>query len=207
MDVWQMTDAERRQLADTLAGLEEADWTRDSLAAGWSVRDVVAHLTAIGTMSAGKFLSGMVKYGFKFANLQAAGIKANSEGKTPTEMLDAFRATIGSRRKPPGPSTTVLGEVLVHGEDIARALGDAFMQHPPEHVVTVASFYKRNGFPLKVKSRIAGVTLRMTDADWSYGSGPEVSGPGVSILMAMVGRKAALPDLSGEGIAILAGRT
>jgi len=47
----------------------------------------------------------------------------------------------------------------------------------------------------------------MTDADWSYGSGPEVAGPGISVLMAMVGRKIALPDLRGEGVAILASRS
>jgi hypothetical protein len=73
-------------------------------------------------------------------------------------------------------------------------------------VTTCADFYKKNRFPLKVHKRIAGVTLRMTDADWSHGSGPEVSGPGVAILMAMAGRKAVLPDLQGDGVTILASR-
>jgi hypothetical protein len=58
-----------------------------------------------------------------------------------------------------------------------------------------------------VKKRINGVTLRMTDADWSYGSGPEVAGPGIAVLMAMVGRKIALGDLNGDGVAVLSGRS
>lgn len=207
MDVWDMTDAERRQLLERLGGLSEEDWSRPTLATGWTVQDVVGHLIAIGTMSAGKFFGGMLKSGFKFEAVQAAGIAAASAGKTPSQVLDAFRATVSSRAKPPGPKTTVLGEVLVHSEDIGRALGPTFGEHPTEHVVTVADFYKRNSFPLKVKARIAGVTFRMTDGDWSYGSGPEVSGPGISILMAMVGRKIALGDLSGDGVAVLSGRS
>jgi hypothetical protein len=48
--------------------------------------------------------------------------------------------------------------------------------------------------------------LRATDMEWSHGSGPEVSGPGVSLLMAMTGRRTALDDLKGDGAAILASR-
>jgi len=51
------------------------------------------------------------------------------------------------------------------------------------------------------------VTLRMTDADWSYGSGPEVAGPGIAVIMAMVGRRIALGDVQGDGVAVLAARS
>ena len=53
------------------------------------------------------------------------------------------------------------------------------------------------------KSRIAGLTLRATDANWSHGTGPEVSGPILSLVMAMTGRKQADDDLAGEGVATL----
>jgi hypothetical protein len=56
------------------------------------------------------------------------------------------------------------------------------------------------------KKRIAGLTLRATDIPWSFGSGPEVSGPGEALLMAMCGRKVALADLTGDGVAVLRGR-
>ena len=42
--VWQHIDTERSWLADLLESLPEAAWTRPSLCAGWSVRDVAAHL-------------------------------------------------------------------------------------------------------------------------------------------------------------------
>jgi len=42
------------------------------------------------------------------------------------------------------------------------------------------------------------------DVDWRHGKGPEVSGAGEGLLMAMAGRRHALHDLSGPGHAKLA---
>ena len=55
--------------------------------------------------------------------------------------------------------------------------------------------------------RIAGLTLRATDANWSHGTGPEVSGPVLSLVMAMTGRKQADDDLAGDGAATLRSRS
>ena len=49
----------------------------------------------------------------------------------------------------------------------------------------------------------SGVALRATDTDWQHGSGPEVTGPMIALLLAMTGRKAALDDLKGDGAAVL----
>src|SRR5665213_1913560 len=54
--------------------------------------------------------------------------------------------------------------------------------------------------------RIAGLRLRATDSNWVHGDGPEVSGPLISLILAMTGRKGAHPDLSGEGLTTLANR-
>lgn len=67
-------------------------------------------------------------------------------------------------------------------------------------------FFKKSNLLIGAKSRIAGLTLRATDAEWLHGSGPEVSGPAHSLLMAMTGRKPAIDDLSGEGVATLRSR-
>ena len=53
------------------------------------------------------------------------------------------------------------------------------------------------------KQRVAGLRLVATDVDWSHGSGPEVSGPGEALLLAASGRPAGLPELDGEGVAVL----
>ena len=43
--IWQTIDAQRRNVADLLEDLSENQWRWPSLCAGWTVRDVAAHLT------------------------------------------------------------------------------------------------------------------------------------------------------------------
>ena len=50
------------------------------------------------------------------------------------------------------------------------------------------------------KRRLQGLSLRATDQDWSWGSGPEVSGPSEALALAVTGRPAALADLTGPGV-------
>jgi hypothetical protein len=96
----------------------------------------------------------------------------------------------------------VAGETIVHGEDVFRALG-GYRDHPIGHVVAVLDFYKGSNLLIGAKNRIAGVTLRATDTDWHHGTGHEVSGPAVALLLAMTGRKAAFDDLAGDGVPVL----
>ncbi|MGO9162071.1 MAG: hypothetical protein ACLP7J_15390 [Streptosporangiaceae bacterium] len=56
------------------------------------------------------------------------------------------------------------------------------------------------------KRRVDGLTLQATDAQWKHGTGPEVSGPLLSLVLAIAGRKAACGDLAGDGTAILRSR-
>ena len=71
----------------------------------------------------------------------------------------------------------------------------------------VADFYKGSNLIIGAKRRIAGLTLRATDIDWSHGTGPEVSGPITAIVMAMTGRKAVAGELAGDGVATLQARS
>jgi hypothetical protein len=74
-------------------------------------------------------------------------------------------------------------------------------------VVQVADFYKGSNLIIGTKRRIAGLKLRATDTDWSAGTGPEVAGPMLTLLVAMTGRKVAPGELSGDGVATLAARS
>ncbi|MDP9073426.1 MAG: maleylpyruvate isomerase family mycothiol-dependent enzyme [Actinomycetota bacterium] len=71
---------------------------------------------------------------------------------------------------------------------------------------TLANFYQGSNLIIGAKKGIAGLTLRATDAEWSTGTGPEVTGPMLSLVLAMTGREAGLDDLAGNGLATLAGR-
>lgn len=52
---------------------------------------------------------------------------------------------------------------------------------------------------LTTPERIAGLTLVATDADWQYGSGPEIAGTLEALTMAVTGRRHALDDVAGPG--------
>ena len=97
---------------------------------------------------------------------------------------------------------TWLGETIVHSEDVRRPVGITHM-YPAEALIWTADFFKGSNLVIGAKKRIAGLKLNATDADWTNGDGPEVSGPMISLVMAMTGRKAALDDLKGEGVETL----
>ena len=48
--------------------------------------------------------------------------------------------------------------------------------------------------------------VQADDIDWSAGEGPEVRGPAMSLILAMVGRNRALDDCTGSGVDVLRGR-
>jgi hypothetical protein len=99
----------------------------------------------------------------------------------------------------------MLGEIVVHGEDIRRPLGLKH-QSPEGALVAVADSWKNSNLLIGAKRRIAGLRLRATDIEWAHGDGPEVAGPLISLCLAMTGRKAVHPDLTGEGLATLGNR-
>ena len=202
MDTWQLIRSERASLVDALAALPEAAWDKPSLCTGWSVREVVAHLIATARMTPPTFFAKLAGSGFRFQTMTRRGIEQITNGATNADLVAALRARVDARTAPPGPAPSWLGETIVHGEDIFRAL-DGYRDHPVGHVVAVADFYKNSNLLIGAKNRIAGVTLTATDVDWTHGTGPQVSGPAVALVMAMTGRKAALDDLTGDGVAVL----
>jgi uncharacterized protein (TIGR03083 family) len=201
---WPTIHAERDALANDLAGLTDEQWATPSLCDGWNVREVLAHVTGAANMTPPAFFGKMLAAGFRFPVFANKEI-ARQIGASPAETLSNFKASISSTKHPPGPIDTWLGETLVHAEDIRRPLGITHA-YPPDAVKRVADFYKGSNLLIGSKKRIAGLTLRATDTDWTTGSGPEVSGPAIALVMAMTGRRAALDDLEGEGKATLASR-
>lgn len=197
-DIWTLVAVERGALADDLAGLTSEQWARRSLCPGWTVRDIVAHLTAAASTSPGAFFGQFARAGFNFDKYANAGLSRRLGADTDA-TLAGFRAVQGSKTSPPGPKPTWLGEVVVHAEDIRRPLGIAH-RYDPEAVREVADFYQGSNTLIGAKNRIAGLALTASDQDWSHGSGPTVEGPLLSLVMAMTGRQAHVDDLTGEGV-------
>jgi uncharacterized protein (TIGR03083 family) len=204
MDIWPVIHDEREALAADLKGRTGEEWARGSLCSRWTVRDVLAHMTSTASLTPPAFFAKLVGSGFSFDKVQEGGVAAH-RGSSPADTMARFEAVVTSTKHPPGPSDTWLGETIVHAEDIRRPLGIEH-RYPAEAVVRVADFFKGSNMLIGSKNRIEGLALRATDTEWSHGTGPEVSGPILSLVMTMTGRKEPLDDLTGDGVPTLRSR-
>lgn len=203
-DTWKHIHAERVALVATLATLSTERWRSPSWCQGWSVQDTVGHVVAAAEQTPVNFYKELLSAGLRFDVFAERAAKRLAEAG-PSELVRRLEARTSTTNHPPAPVMAMLGEMVVHGADIRRPLG---LDHrpPEEALVAVADTWKRSNLLIGAKRRIAGLHLQANDSDWSHGSGPEVAGPLHSLILAMTGRKGAHGDLSGDGVAVLAGR-
>ena len=201
---WPLIRAERVALIADLENLTDAQWSTQSLASAWTVRDVLAHMTTTAKMTPGRFIGKMAGAGFRFNAMTDQGVKEEL-GATPADTLAGFKAVVDRTTSPPGPLDAMVAEAVIHTQDIRRPLGIAHT-FQPEALTLVGDFVIRGNLLLGGKRRATGVTLTASDVDWTRGAGPTVTGPLGSIILALTGRRAGLADLSGDGLATLTGR-
>jgi uncharacterized protein (TIGR03083 family) len=133
----------------------------------------------------------MVRARFDFDRQNAHGI-ARERAAAPGETLTRLRQVATRTTTPPAPLDSRLVEEVVHGEDIRRPLGIT-RDYPAEAVVRSLRYQARTSVSFGgAKQRISAVRLCATDEDVSIGSGPEVSGPVLALLLAISGRTGAL---------------
>jgi uncharacterized protein (TIGR03084 family) len=141
--------AQHEELDDLLAGLEEDDWARPSACAGWSVADVVVHLTqsddgAVASVE-GRLPEGglrMERQGPTDVDAWAEQMVVAERGTPPAEVLGRWRTTTAALRAALDrcdPSarvpwvtgvlsartlaTTRLAECWIHTGDVGAAVG------------------------------------------------------------------------------------
>ncbi|WP_433292997.1 maleylpyruvate isomerase family mycothiol-dependent enzyme [Pseudonocardia sp. CA-142604] len=202
---WTAVHAERAALAADLTGLTDEQWATPSLCPGLSVRDVLAHLTAGASLNPLRWFAGVVRCRFDF-DKQVKMRLAEQLGATPAETLARFRGVVHSTTAPPLPKVAMLGEIVVHGEDIRRPLGIDH-DYPIELVTQLATFYTSSDLMLVGKTRVAGLRLVATDGPFATGVGPLVSGTTLAITMATTGRVGYCDDLTGDGVETLRARS
>ncbi|MEY9877582.1 uncharacterized protein (TIGR03083 family) [Streptacidiphilus sp. MAP12-33] len=201
---WEQIHVERAALAGDLARLDERQWATASLCDGLTVREVLAHMTAGASLTPARWMAGVIRCRFDF-DRQVALRLAEQMGADPAETLARFRRAITNTVKPPLPRTAMLGETVVHAEDIRRPLG---IEHAYalDSLTAVAVYYQGSDLPVLSRKRSAGLRLTATDGPFAAGEGPRVSGTTLALIMAMAGRAAYCDQLDGEGVATLSGR-
>jgi uncharacterized protein (TIGR03083 family) len=193
---------ERADLAAFLDTLTPQEWHMPSLCEKWPVKDVVAHmvsyeeLTTLGLMK--RFVKGRVVHANEVGVAEFAPM-------SPQDLKDFL-----SRHLRPQGLTAGFGGMIalvdgtIHHQDIRRALG-RLRTVPFDRLERILPLVPGNP-RLGAGRRIRGLRLTATDVSWQHGDGPEVSGTGEALLMAMTGRQEVLDELSGPGQATLARR-
>jgi uncharacterized protein (TIGR03083 family) len=200
----QLACDEREDFADLLAGLSPQQWEQPTLCERWRVRDVVAHVLSYDELSRWEVVRRFIKGGLLPDRVNAIGV-AEYAKRSPEQLTELMRACI-----PPRGLMSAFGGMpalvdgMVHQQDIRRPLGIA-RTIAPKRLQTVLDFALRAP-AVRGAWRARGLRLVATDVDWSHGSGPEVSGPGEALLMAMAARPDALDQLTGTGKEVLAQR-
>ena len=167
---------------------------------GWTVHQVAAHLIDSGT--AGRLDSTTDDH-------EPGRLRSGQRGRQrhlrsrPEDTLAALKAAVDSTRTPPADLATRLVEAFVHGEDIRRPL-DLAGDYPARGVAAALDYLVQTGVGMGGgKERVQGVRVVVSDLDWTSGSGPELSGRGIDLLLALSGRPAGAAQLSGAGLETL----
>jgi uncharacterized protein (TIGR03083 family) len=196
----------RLAMADLLEPLTPEQLAHPSLCGDWDVQTVGAHLATAITTNTRVFLVEVIRQRGNFDKANAAtSHKEARNGITAT--IAKIRANADSRFVPPiaGPRAP-LTDVIVHTGDIARPLG--LTHTAPDEDVRTALEFLTAGKPIAFVGRgwLTDLRLVANDVDFSFGSGAELHGRGIDLMMALCGRGDALRDLTGDGAVVLARR-
>lgn len=208
MDIWAAIADERRGLADDLEALAEPAWSAVTTCGGWTVHQLVAHLTVPLTASRLEPVVTVMRCRGNINRALEAMTLARSS-KASLELVRTLRERAERRFTPPGLGPTApLSDAIIHGIELRRAAG-LTRAVDPERMRTVLDFVtsgKARGFV--PASRTRGLRIEATDVDWSAGDAgaPLVRGPCEDLALAITGRPSGLDAIEGDGVAILADR-
>ncbi|MEV0245592.1 maleylpyruvate isomerase family mycothiol-dependent enzyme [Nocardia sp. NPDC050712] len=200
---WRVIEAQRRAIADLLAGLTPEEWAGNSLCAGWRIRDVAAHLALTPRVPS---IREMV-----VASLRARGdynrmihqLTTDYAEHPVTQLVSDIRDNAAARTLPKLTNyRNILFDTMVHGQDIAIPLGRT-LDIPPLAAAVAAQRAASIGWPVFDRHRLDGIRLCASDIDWSYGTGREVRGPSKALLLFATGRTALRHELTGDGLALV----
>ncbi|WP_206682510.1 maleylpyruvate isomerase family mycothiol-dependent enzyme [Dietzia sp. SLG310A2-38A2] len=200
--MWNLVHLERAALIDDLRRLGAGDWQRKSLCSGWSVQDVVAHLLDSARTTRLSFLVGMARARFDFDRQNQAGVESYRTAR-PADLIQGLEEVVDRTSGPPqmlAPLASRIVEELAHGEDIRRPLGLQRRYEPDALTAAItyqASTSRKFG---GAKEDVSEVRLVADDIGWEHGTGLDITGPAVEILMLVTGRPPRAGSLSGPGL-------
>ncbi|MCB0972652.1 MAG: maleylpyruvate isomerase family mycothiol-dependent enzyme [Acidimicrobiales bacterium] len=205
MDVWNEVAGGRHRLADRIDGLGPDALDGPSWCGGWRGRDVLGHLVYLAEASQAGVWLDVVRLGPRPD--RALDRRARELGELPVpELTERLRGAAEGRFHILGtPAVVVVGELLVHGNDLLAPLGES-VDIEPEVAAAVAPTYHRVGKFAFGGNPTKGVSLVADDADLRLGDGPEVRGRAFDLVLLLANRRQALDRLEGPGVEVVSAR-
>jgi uncharacterized protein (TIGR03083 family) len=202
---WSAVRTLRLRVADLLDALSPAEWDHASLCPGWRVRDVAGHLALVPTITTWDMVAAAPRARFNPHRINAQ-LAIRHGSAPPAAIVTKIRDHAGDRRTARAlDARNSHFDVIVHSQDIALPLGRDFPVDADESRAGLRRVWAM-GWPFNARRKLAGLTLRATDTDWTAGSGPEVAGSALSLLLLLTGRtSAAVGSLRGSGVTALRG--
>jgi uncharacterized protein (TIGR03083 family) len=209
-DYMALTRAELKDLSDFLHSLKESEWDNPSLCEGWKVRHVIGHITLGYSVPLPKVLMLLAfKYGFSLPKASHYASMQFGDQHKPQDLLAIFDK-FTTRPKFRGIAATGsqaehFVDHMIHHWDVSIPLGKT-RQVPADRLRaaldTMVLVEGKSGIA-PAKKLAEGLKLVATDVAWSYGSGAELSGDAMSIILALSGRSHGFYGLRGDGLFIL----
>jgi uncharacterized protein (TIGR03083 family) len=202
---------ETADIGDLLDEIDDRDLDAPSLCDGWRVRDVIGHMLYGHTTPIWRIAADMARFRGDVERGSFERSRALAGRCSPAELRGLWAREIVEGHARRGisrliPSKVAFVDHLIHHQDIRRPLGRP--RHIPGERLRAAldllPVIRTSMFATRPKVR--GLRLEATDVGWAWGAGPLVAGPGEALVMACGGRRVALADLRGDGVAVLAGR-
>lgn len=189
-------------LADFFDARTPDELATHSLCDAWSVREVLGHLVMPFAGGARRFVRELVRARGSL-DRASARIAADLARRPVAELTGLLRDHADATFRAPGVGPMgQMADGCLHLRDCARPLG--LPDDVPLADWRMVLEWLPTGVPgLAPKRRSAGLRLRATDQDWSWGSGEEVTGSSEALAMALAGRATALEDLEGPGVGTL----
>ena len=146
---WELIHKERAAMADTLASLTSNQWAEPSLCGTWSVQVAAAHIVRGAEQTKARFMKRMAANGFRFNKMMDRDARSLA-ALPPTEIIARLRARTTTTNGPPAPVMTMLGEIVVHGQDIRGAIGEPADPNP-QAIAACLRMYSGANFPVGTK--------------------------------------------------------
>lgn len=180
--------AERRELADVLDGLTDAQWDAPTLCGGWRVRETAGHMSMGFRYSFGRTALELVRAGGNLHRMTDRVARRDATALSPRELAAALRDNAHHPWKPPvGGPAAALGHDVIHGLDITVALRLG-RQVPTQRLRIVLETVKPSTLRF-FRANLGDVEMRATDLEWTYGRGTQVARPAQELLLLAYGRK------------------